>query len=198
MHTIYLKTHNVTGLKYLGYTRQSDPHKYQGSGKRWKKHIKKHGYDVTTEVIYQGDYWMVALVTAMECNAKWLPKDNPAFANLIDEELDGSTPDSIARRASKAVGRRHSSEWNENISKSMKGKVPPPHVLSACVAASTGRVHSDNERAKRSVSLKGIKRGPMSEERKLAIRATMAAKWQDPEYVAMQMSKRGKKNVCAI
>jgi hypothetical protein len=33
--TIYLykKTHNITGLKYLGKTAQSNPYKYPGSGK---------------------------------------------------------------------------------------------------------------------------------------------------------------------
>lgn len=44
---LYEKIHNKTGLKYFGKTTQN-PYTYQGSGKRWKNHIKKHGYDVTT------------------------------------------------------------------------------------------------------------------------------------------------------
>jgi hypothetical protein len=48
---LYVKTHNVTGLKYLGKTTK-DPLKYTGSGKYWLKHLKKHGNDVTTEVIF--------------------------------------------------------------------------------------------------------------------------------------------------
>lgn len=47
---LYIKTHNKTGLKYLGKTVR-DPYKYKGSGKRWCSHIKKHGYDVTTEIL---------------------------------------------------------------------------------------------------------------------------------------------------
>lgn len=47
---LYIKTHNVTGLKYLGKTTR-DPYKYKGSGKRWTNHINKHGNDVTTEII---------------------------------------------------------------------------------------------------------------------------------------------------
>lgn len=47
---LYIKTHNKTGLKYLGKTIRN-PHKYRGSGKRWTAHIKKHGYDVTTEIV---------------------------------------------------------------------------------------------------------------------------------------------------
>ena len=51
--TLYLKTHNKTGLKYLGITSE-DPYKYKGSGVEWKDHIKKHGrHDVTTEVLYE-------------------------------------------------------------------------------------------------------------------------------------------------
>ena len=47
---LYIKTHNTTGLKYLGKTTQ-DPYKYKGSGKRWTNHINKHGNNVTTEVV---------------------------------------------------------------------------------------------------------------------------------------------------
>lgn len=50
--TIYLykKTHNQTGLQYLGKTSE-DPIKYKGSGKDWLPHIKEHGNDVKTEII---------------------------------------------------------------------------------------------------------------------------------------------------
>ena len=47
---LYIKTDNKTGLKYLGKTVR-DPYKYKGSGKRWTEHIKKHGYDVTTDIL---------------------------------------------------------------------------------------------------------------------------------------------------
>jgi len=50
---LYVKTHNQTGLKYLDKTISSDPHLYQGSGTVWKRHIKKHGYDVTTEILLE-------------------------------------------------------------------------------------------------------------------------------------------------
>lgn len=39
---LYIKQHSVTGLKYLGKT-INNPYKYNGSGKYWSKHIKKHG-----------------------------------------------------------------------------------------------------------------------------------------------------------
>ena len=52
---LYVKTHNITGLKYLGMTRQEDYHGYPGSGKHWIRHLQKHGYDYTTEIVYQTD-----------------------------------------------------------------------------------------------------------------------------------------------
>ena len=48
---LYLKSHNKTGLKYLGKTTQN-PFKYKGSGKHWKAHLKIHGNDVTTKILY--------------------------------------------------------------------------------------------------------------------------------------------------
>jgi len=47
---LYVKTHNVTGLKYFGKT-TSNRKRYRGSGHYWVRHINKHGYDVTTEIL---------------------------------------------------------------------------------------------------------------------------------------------------
>jgi len=49
---LYIKQHNVTGLKYFGKTIESDPIKYKGSGKYWLRHLLKYGNNVTT-VWYQ-------------------------------------------------------------------------------------------------------------------------------------------------
>jgi hypothetical protein len=86
---LYKKTHNKTGFKYLGKTTSKDPHKYQGSGHIWKKHLRKHGYDVTTEIL-------------KECNTKeeirhwgkhysnlWSVVESPDWANMRPEEGDG-------------------------------------------------------------------------------------------------------------
>lgn len=40
---LYIKQHSITGLKYFGKTVSKNPISYKGSGKYWKKHIKKHG-----------------------------------------------------------------------------------------------------------------------------------------------------------
>ena len=47
---LYVKTHNITGLKYFGKT-TNDPYTYYGSGKYWLLHLKKHGYNISTEIV---------------------------------------------------------------------------------------------------------------------------------------------------
>lgn len=75
MISIYIKTHNVTGLKYLGKTTK-DPFKYRGSGKYWKRYLAKHGNNVTTEVIAE-------FLSTDECSA---------FALALSREWDSLTP----------------------------------------------------------------------------------------------------------
>lgn len=48
---LYIKIHNITGLKYFGRTIH-DPFKYRGSGTYWTNHLKKYGNDVTTKVLF--------------------------------------------------------------------------------------------------------------------------------------------------
>lgn len=48
---LYIKTHNVTGLKYFGKTVSNKPVSYTGSGKYWLRHLKVHGNDVFTEIL---------------------------------------------------------------------------------------------------------------------------------------------------
>lgn len=52
IYSLYIKTHNKTGLKYLGQTK-NNPLLYKGSGSDWRKHIAQYGSDVRTEIIFQ-------------------------------------------------------------------------------------------------------------------------------------------------
>jgi hypothetical protein len=82
---LYIKTHNTTGLKYFGKTNQRNPYKYKGSGKRWTNHIKKHGNDVTTEIvgIFTDKIWcMFYALEFSEINAIVASDE---WANLIEE-----------------------------------------------------------------------------------------------------------------
>jgi hypothetical protein len=87
---LYVKTHNVTGLKYLGQTSQ-DPFKYSGSGVYWRLHLDKHGSEHFTEIL-------------KECNSKeelqqlgsyyselWRIVESNEWANLKPETGDGGS-----------------------------------------------------------------------------------------------------------
>jgi hypothetical protein len=49
---LYIKTHKITGLNYLGKTTQN-PFTYPGSGLHWKRHLQKHGNHVHTIVLQE-------------------------------------------------------------------------------------------------------------------------------------------------
>lgn len=118
-----MKTHNITGKKYLGQTTNKDPFKYKGSGKYWKQHISKHGYDVVTtilkecstkeEVKYWGEYY--TNLQNIVISDQW--------ANLKPESGDGGSIKGTN------LGRKHSIETKEKISKNTKGKSKPKNSV---------------------------------------------------------------------
>jgi hypothetical protein len=88
---LYIKTHNKTGLKYFGKTVQ-DPYVYKGSGHYWKIHIDSHGYDVTTEVLnngnpYKNEYDFKKVAEEFSLNNNIV--ESSEWANLKIETGDG-------------------------------------------------------------------------------------------------------------
>lgn len=51
IYYLMIKTHKITGLKYLCQTKKKDPYTYLGSGKYWKFHLKTHGKTIHTEIL---------------------------------------------------------------------------------------------------------------------------------------------------
>ena len=88
--TIYLykKTHNITGLKYLGKTTR-DPFKYKGSGTHWIRHIKKHGNDVTTEILHECSTIDELRELGLYYSYLWNVVESKEWANIKPEEGDG-------------------------------------------------------------------------------------------------------------
>jgi len=93
--TLYIATHNKTGKKYFGkttryFTEEDLQSKYHGSGTYWKRHLKKHGDDVTMEIygIYNIDeVKKVALQFSKENN---IVEDYNIWANMrLEDGLDG-------------------------------------------------------------------------------------------------------------
>lgn len=85
---LYLKTHNKTGLKYLGKTTR-DPFLYKGSGNIWKRHIAKHGYDVSTEILFESTNKEEFKRVAIHFSTLYDIVKSSEFANLTTEEGQG-------------------------------------------------------------------------------------------------------------
>lgn len=90
---LYVKTHNKTGLKYLGKTVSKDPHKYTGSGKYWKLHLEKHGYDYNTEILLETNDKQELKETGLFFSKLWNIVNSDEWANLKPEEGDGGAPE---------------------------------------------------------------------------------------------------------
>jgi hypothetical protein len=113
---LYIKTHNITGLKYFGKT-TNDPYQYYGSGKHWLSHLRKHGFDISTEVLgYYTDEHECKKI-AEEFSKRNNIVKSKKWANMIVENgLDGG-----------ATGRTnyssHTNETKTKIANANKGKV---------------------------------------------------------------------------
>jgi hypothetical protein len=91
MHYLMIKTHNITGLKYLCYSKKKleHLHSYTGSGKFWLKHIKEHGLDFSTEIIFQTEDYQEFKKFATSLSIELNVVESAAWANLKLEEGDG-------------------------------------------------------------------------------------------------------------
>jgi hypothetical protein len=139
--TIYLykKTHNITGLQYLGKTISKDPYSYTGSGVRWTRHLKKHGNDVTTEIIkechteeelkewgqYYSKLWDVVnskdwanLIEEAGPGGKWSAESKQKLSNTKKQQLAKLTPEENSNRVKNSCSSPNS--WTEERIKKMK------------------------------------------------------------------------------
>ena len=138
---LYIKQHSITGLKYFGKT-TGDPYTYNGSGKRWKSHIKKHGKE-HIKTIWVSELYSDTSITefALKFSTDNDIVKSKEWANLIMENgLDGSP-----------LGMTHTNETKAKISIAKNGKQGKPHTdetKAKMSAAATGRIHTDETKAK--------------------------------------------------
>ena len=85
---LYIKTHNQTGLKYLGQTCRN-PYEYKGSGTYWRKHLQKHGKDISTELIAAFDNKEDLKIAGQFWSKHWNIVQSDEWANLTEEYGDG-------------------------------------------------------------------------------------------------------------
>jgi hypothetical protein len=203
---LYVKTHNITGLKYLGKTINKDPYKYPGSGTYWTRHLKVHGYDCTTEIlkectskeevaelgIYYSELWNIvesddwANLIAENGDGggvKGKPKSEQAKANMRGKTRSEETKGKMSKPKSEEAianmrGRIVSAETKSRISAANKGKTRSEETKSRISAANKGKTPSEEAKAKMSTAAKGR---IVSEETKLRISAAQIGKPKSEE-----------------
>lgn len=124
---LYLKTHNKTGLKYLGKTSRN-PETYKGSGLYWLNHLRKHGYDVTTEILFESIDKSEIQEKGIYYSELWDIVKNPDFANLRLETGDGGDTSNTAgylRAYPKMCENKRRCRWWNNGIHSVHRESPP-------------------------------------------------------------------------
>ena len=170
---LYVKTHNVTGLRYLGQTSQQDPHKYPGSGTRWRNHLRVHGYNFSTEILKECANKAELKQWGIYYSTLWNVVKDSGWANLKPEEADGGHHSEETRRkiGLKSRGRIQSAESRKLNSEKNSGK--NNHMF--------GKTHSAESREKISKAAKGRvgpnKGKPMSAAQKEKIRQSVKARY---------------------
>jgi len=160
MFYLYLKTHNTSGLKYLGQTRR-DPFEYKGSGKHWQRHIKKHGYDVSTIVLYETPFIEEIRELGVYYSDLWNIVESSWFANLIPETGDGAnhTKETLRRIGitkignTNMLGKKHSDETKAKMRTAKLGKTfsdEHKRKMSESHLGKTGQTHTEESKKKMS------------------------------------------------
>jgi len=180
---LYIKTHNKTGLKYFGKTVQ-DPFIYEGSGYHWRFHIAAHGYDVTTELLNDGNPYENEnefKTAALEFSIKNNIVESKEWANLRLETGDGGDT-SMCENYINAIAVRDQNGKNnpmwgktsfakEKTYEELYGEEKTKELKKMRADAATGRKLSDKTLKKMANSISLASRGvPKSEQHKQNMR----------------------------
>ena len=104
---LYVNQHNITKMLYFGMTEQ-DPIKYQGSGKHWYKHRKKHGGGkkfIKTLCIWIFNYQSDCTKFALQFSEVNNIVESKLWLNLTNEDGIGGI----------SKGHKHSEESKKNM-----------------------------------------------------------------------------------
>ena len=168
---LYVKTHTETGLKYLGQTSSIDPHRYTGSGTYWKRHLRVHGFNYTTEILRECQTRDEVKEWGLYYSRLWNVAESIDWANLKEEG---------------GAHGAHSQETRAKISAAQLGKKRGPHSHDhKTKIANQNRIRamSPEFRRKLSESLMGHS---VSEETRIKISKESKKKAQDPNWIANQ------------
>lgn len=202
---LYVKTHNITGLKYFGKT-TSDPFKYRGSGKYWLDHLKIHGNDVSTEIVGLFEDKDECVATALNFSnlnniVHAVNEDNKKiWANqIIENGIDGGAT-RYGPHSTETKQKISAAQMGKNISEETKNKIKEARKLQDMSHMKAPK--SDEQKKKISKSLTGRKRSPASilktaeklrGRKRPEISKMMMGKKKSPETVAkMRLAQQNK------
>lgn len=111
---LYIKTHNITGLKYFGKTTH-DPFTYHGSGKVWCQHRKEFGNDIATEIVGSFSDKEECAIFARKFSEDNDIANSPNWANLIPETLGGWNTN--PHKGKKTMYERYGQDYYQRIGK---------------------------------------------------------------------------------
>ena len=123
---LYVKTHNITKLKYLGVTIQN-PYKYSGSGLYWKRHLNQYGNSITTDILLATNDFSDLSQTAMFFSKIFNIVKSKEYANLCEECGKGTYHPSKSTKEklrNSRLGKTLSQESKNKISIANKGNSP--------------------------------------------------------------------------
>lgn len=136
---LYIKQCPHCGLKYFGKTISKDIEKYPGSGKVWKRHLKKH--KVIPVHLWSSDWYYDTSIKRFALKFSRINKiiESKTWANIKDEDgLDGGDAggylsslrtdpawkETVGRKAFEKMQRTiNSSEWKETVGKEKAKKI---------------------------------------------------------------------------
>lgn len=90
-HKLMIKRHIDTGMQYLCYTTKEGEEysRYKGSGVYWKKHLKKYGSNISTDLIFESDDYDEFKKFAISKSIEYDIINSEYWANLTIEEGTG-------------------------------------------------------------------------------------------------------------
>lgn len=138
MYKLMIKTHKQTGLKYLCFTRKEGKSfdKYKGSGRLWKEHLKQHGNEIETEIIFESDDLLHFREFAKNKSIELGVIASSEWANLRNEEAGGDS------------GYSHSDESRAKISSKLKGRIVSDSARDRLRLSHLGVRHSEQTKQK--------------------------------------------------
>lgn len=171
---LYIKTHNLTGLKYFGKT-TNDPYNYYGSGKYWLAHLRKYGYDISTEVVgyytNKDECVKAATTFSTENNIVFAVTENnkKTWANqIVENGLDGGA----------ARFGPHSEETKQKLREKLKGRI-----------ISREQIEKSKQTRLKNKKWRKVGEYTPSEETKKKLREANLGKKQSPETIAKRSKK---------